>query len=496
MLRIYKWENSEGRGIYAGVTMLNEDIISIKDPPSDQSEVLKRSLVGEFNVVVPLSEVRKWSSSLWKQTHGVNIYDMGRSFFLFEFTSKQIAKQVMEGVWEWKKSPVKLAWWNPLVGTVEGRNKPVSIWIKIVGLPLHLWSQKVFKAIGDCCGGWIETEEETTLRNHLRWARIRVRSDGSSIPKEIKVERDGIIFELQIWTELPPKFYVREGRNPNSLTQQSVGRKPSGKEASADSDKFLKGTRPKTCEETSDVAESSGAKNWALTIRNKHVGLTEYLGQSPLEADKSPLIKETCDQHMDSLNGLKVIKDLAENFISAFKSWELSSAMEKTERKEENPSTIVLPCIWASSKGHSHEGDETIGQSEANGKLDEPCNLETREADLQIQQIHEPHPVNMQSPIKHEAVEIDTPSWVNLHILELSNTYGVAFEGFESETLALLMRIDERKMAIENIKLEKSNTTPKSRGIGKNELKNLQSSLNKEVEGARNRGRNLSLTFK
>ncbi|KAF3661401.1 hypothetical protein FXO37_12946 [Capsicum annuum] len=104
----------------------------------------------------------------------------------------------MEGVWEWKKSPVKLAWWNPLVGTVEGRNKPDSIWIKIVGLPLHLWSQKVFKAIGDCCGGWIKTEEETTLRNHLRWARIRVRNDGSSIPKEIRVERDGIIFELQI----------------------------------------------------------------------------------------------------------------------------------------------------------------------------------------------------------------------------------------------------------------------------------------------------------
>lgn len=41
-------------------------------------------------------------------------------------------------------------------------------------------------------------------------------------------------------------------------------------------------------------------------MRNKHVGLTDYMGQSPLEtveADKSSLIKETCDQQMDSLKG-------------------------------------------------------------------------------------------------------------------------------------------------------------------------------------------------
>ncbi|KAF3625972.1 ATP-dependent zinc metalloprotease FtsH [Capsicum annuum] len=51
-----------------------------------------------------------------------------------------------------------------------------------------------------------------------------------------------------------------------------------------------------------------------------------------------------------------------------------------------------------------------------------------RDTRTEIQQIHEPHPVDMQIPIEHEAVETDTPSWVNLHILELSNTYGVAFK--------------------------------------------------------------------
>ncbi|KAH0742543.1 hypothetical protein KY290_030536 [Solanum tuberosum] len=79
----------------------------------------------------------------------------------------------MEGIWEWKKTPVKLIWWNLLVATVEERSTGKSTWVKILGLPLHLWLQNFLKAIGYLCGGWLETEEETTLRNHLKWARIK-----------------------------------------------------------------------------------------------------------------------------------------------------------------------------------------------------------------------------------------------------------------------------------------------------------------------------------
>lgn len=47
--------------------------------------------------------------------------------------------------------------------------------MRLLGIPLHLWSQKIFKQIGDLCGGWIETEEEAILRNLLKWARIKVK---------------------------------------------------------------------------------------------------------------------------------------------------------------------------------------------------------------------------------------------------------------------------------------------------------------------------------
>ncbi|KAH0652783.1 hypothetical protein KY285_030335 [Solanum tuberosum] len=124
------------------------------------------------------------------------------------------------------------------------------------------------------------------------------------------------------------------------------------------------------------------------------------------------------------------------------------------------------------------------------------CESQEAERDLQIQLIIDVEPVNIQSPNTQEVVETEASNWVNSHILELSNTYGVAFVGFEKETLALLMRIDERKAALDKKGQEKTTTTPKSRGIGKNELRNLKSNLNEVVEGVRNRGRNLSLTYK
>lgn len=62
------------------------------------------------------------------------------------------------------------------------------------------------------------------------------------------------------------------------------------------------------------------------------------------------------------------------------------------------------------------------------------------------------------------------------------------------------MKLDERKIALGRQKdgtQEEgiTNKTPRSRRTGKNELKNLESELNEEVEGTRNRGKALTLTY-
>lgn len=69
-----------------------------------------------------------------------------------------------------------------------------------MGLLLHLWTD-VMRGIGEQCGRWIETEEETQLKNHLRWARIRVKGSLKKIPAYVEVS-ENLIFLCQYGVKL------------------------------------------------------------------------------------------------------------------------------------------------------------------------------------------------------------------------------------------------------------------------------------------------------
>ncbi|WMV20478.1 hypothetical protein MTR67_013863 [Solanum verrucosum] len=231
----------------------------------------------------------------------------------------------------------------------------------------------------------------------------------------------------------------------------------------------------------------------AQTSGESCFGPTTLVGQKDRDNSETHLgfnEKEQEDQIRD-INGLSAIKSLASQFLEAVKAWENSTedvikekmAGERVAGEKNHMQTQKSKQIIELSSMSEHS-EEEIATKDFN------------QTELQLQQILDAEPVAMQNLTEEDLAETKASNWVNSHILELSNTYGVAFEGFEKETLALLMRIDGRKTELDNKRQGKAITTPKSRGIGKNELKKLQPSLNKEVEGATNRGRVLNLTFK
>ncbi|WMV25015.1 hypothetical protein MTR67_018400 [Solanum verrucosum] len=57
---------------------------------------------------------------------------------------------------------------------------------------------------------YIETEEETSLKNHLHWARIKVKGAGKLIPPAIEVVGGGMVFTIPIWVEAPVTFRVEK----------------------------------------------------------------------------------------------------------------------------------------------------------------------------------------------------------------------------------------------------------------------------------------------
>ncbi|RVW71875.1 hypothetical protein CK203_058388 [Vitis vinifera] len=48
-------------------------------------------------------------------------------------------------------------------------------WVRVVGLPLHLWSREVFKRIDDGCGGFVAVDEDIDSLTELQWAQILVK---------------------------------------------------------------------------------------------------------------------------------------------------------------------------------------------------------------------------------------------------------------------------------------------------------------------------------
>lgn len=59
--------------------------ICINDDSFLHNEILRRSLVRKFenivNVPFTLAEIRRWSSNIWKQSHGLSIYEMGNEMY-------------------------------------------------------------------------------------------------------------------------------------------------------------------------------------------------------------------------------------------------------------------------------------------------------------------------------------------------------------------------------------------------------------------------------
>ncbi|WJZ85239.1 hypothetical protein VitviT2T_004785 [Vitis vinifera] len=79
-------------------------------------------------------------------------------------------------------------------------------WVRVVGLPLHLWSREVFKLIGDGCGGLINVDEKTFSMANLQWARLLVRVEGRDFPSSVQLVEGSGCYSIQLWWEVQPWY--------------------------------------------------------------------------------------------------------------------------------------------------------------------------------------------------------------------------------------------------------------------------------------------------
>ena len=125
-----------------------------------------------------------------------------------------------------------LEWWNPSTGCTGRKDQDHEAWIRMVGLPLHLWTREILKKVGDSCGGFVAMDKGTALRTDLLWARILVKMNIMGKPSSVNLLAEARSYELQLWWEIQLRVAeVYPQRNSAVGVLAEPGRKMKGRHA-------------------------------------------------------------------------------------------------------------------------------------------------------------------------------------------------------------------------------------------------------------------------
>ena len=146
-----------------------------------------------------------WFREAWRINGEVLLAAFNEDLFLLEFDSPEKAKWVLEsGRRSFKGGVLQLEWWSPESGCLRRRDLGREVWIRVVGLPLHLWTPEILRKLGDACGGFVAVDKNTETKTEMKWVRILVKLVGKSRPSVVNILEGPRSFEMQIWWEICP----------------------------------------------------------------------------------------------------------------------------------------------------------------------------------------------------------------------------------------------------------------------------------------------------
>ena len=123
-------------------------------------------------------ELEVWAKRAWRLKGRVQFQQLNQNIFFLDFELEEEAYWVMEnGSRICRGEAMFLEWWSPSTGCNGRIEEEQEVWLRVVGLPLHMWTEEILKKVGNGCGGFVAMDKETEQRKDLRWARILVKKD-------------------------------------------------------------------------------------------------------------------------------------------------------------------------------------------------------------------------------------------------------------------------------------------------------------------------------
>ncbi|KAH0712590.1 hypothetical protein KY289_008549 [Solanum tuberosum] len=512
-------KGDKGKGSYKDAIQRNRwsanySSESLEKNNEDDTDPLRRSLVGCFpgcDEIPTRNDLRKWVHQTWQGIFNIQIFDLNGIQFLFEFQSRRDAENVLAGRWMRNNQCMELEWWSPTTGAFPMQKKFDWFWIRILGLPLQLWSDEVMKDIGDQCGGWLETEEETQLRNHLRWARIRVRGPMEDIPTTVEVDDGESTFTLPVWCEAPARFRP----SSDKVLEHREARKQLFRGESS-----LMGTSQSNYPlDNGKYNEDKGLQETFISKRKEgHVALTEGHVVALIQKMGPDLIKEQLGLlgllgHLknNKESGMKEVQcphtskiPEAEPFIDNILGQEAMPSPRPCLSEEElgmleSPSPGTLECVKEREDG-SVEGEnrpvaiiEEFGGGESFNYSDKEAGPRGDEGAGQLTNFEEPLPLQINDSFSEQEIEDKASLWVQSNVLKLSQLFGAAFEGCDKVAFDLFLRIDQKRGELTQKAASIASTSGKK--LIPKEIKNLEFHVKFKEGEPRSRGRITSANY-
>ena len=134
--------------------------------------LLKDGVVGSWKSQLATntisSEVEAWSKKAWRLKGNMFFHPLNHNLFFMGFDLTEEADWVMEnGSRICRGEVLLLERWTPSTGCTRSKGQDQEAWIRVVGLPLYLWTEEILVKIGDSCGGFVAMDKETSLMKNL-----------------------------------------------------------------------------------------------------------------------------------------------------------------------------------------------------------------------------------------------------------------------------------------------------------------------------------------
>lgn len=125
------------------------------------------------------ARLKTWATEVWGH-HLAEIPFMQtfvRGWFAMRFACVDHTNWVLSSFWNFEHAPVLFKRWTPLFDPETEQIGIGPVWIQLPGLPLHFWSEDVFRRIGDAISTYMDHDKSYLQTGMMAYARILVNLD-------------------------------------------------------------------------------------------------------------------------------------------------------------------------------------------------------------------------------------------------------------------------------------------------------------------------------